>query len=48
MGVYVNAQDLTNHRNDASYSGAMTSPFFGQPTLVINPRKVDVGMRFQF
>ncbi len=48
VGFYVNAQNLTNHANYGGYSGTMTSPFFGQPTLVFNPRKVDVGMQFQF
>ena len=48
VGLYVYVQNLTNHYNYAGYSGSMTSPFFGQPTLVINPRKVDIGMQFQF
>ena len=48
VGVYVQAQNLTNHNNYVGYSGTMTSPFFGQPTQVINPRKVDMGMQFQF
>jgi len=46
--VYVQAQNLTNRNNYAGYSGSMTSYFFGQPTMVINPRKVDIGMQFQF
>jgi hypothetical protein len=48
VGFYVQAQNLTNHNNYGGYSGVMTSPFFGQPTLVFNPRKVDIGMQFQF
>jgi hypothetical protein len=48
VGFYVTAQNLTNHANYGGYSGTMTSPFFGQPTLVLNPRKIDVGMQFQF
>jgi hypothetical protein len=48
VGFYVQAQNLTNHSNYGGYSGVMTSPFFGQPTLVFNPRKVDIGMQFQF
>lgn len=48
VGVYVQAQNVTNHNNYAGYSGTMTSSFFGQPTLVSNPRKVDVGLQFQF
>ena len=48
VGFYVQAQKLTNHSNYAGYSGTMTSAFFGQPTTVMNPRKVDVGMQFNF
>ena len=48
VGFYVQAQNLTNHNNYAGYSGTMTSPFFGQPTMVMNPRKVDMGMQFNF
>jgi hypothetical protein len=45
---YVSAQNVTNHDNYIGYSGVQTSPFFGQPTNVLNPRKVEVGMRFGF
>jgi len=31
-----------------SYSGTLTSPLFGVPTLVVNPRKVDLGLGFNF
>jgi hypothetical protein len=48
VGVYVQAQNLTNHYNYGGYSGSMTSEFYRQPTLVYNPRKVDIGMQFQF
>jgi hypothetical protein len=30
------------------YSGVMTSPFFGEPTTVLNPRKIELGARFGF
>jgi hypothetical protein len=45
---YVAAQNLTNHHNYIGHSGVRISPFFGQPTNVLNPRKVEVGMRFGF
>lgn len=45
---YAAAQNVTNHRNYSAYSGVMTSPFFRQPTTVVNPRKIEVGMRFGF
>ena len=30
------------------FSGVYSSLFFGRPTAVVNPRKVDIGMTFQF
>ena len=48
VGVYIQAQNLTNHYNYGNFQGGMLSPFFGQPTLVINPRKVDMGLQFNF
>ena len=45
---YGSVQNLTNRANYIGYSGVMTSPFFGVPTNVLNPRKVEVGARFGF
>lgn len=45
---YAAAQNVTNRSNYVGYSGVMTSPFFGQATTVLNPRKIEVGMRFGF
>ncbi len=45
---YGSAQNLTNRRNYIGYSGVMTSRFFGQPTSVLNPRKIELGVRFGF
>jgi hypothetical protein len=42
------AQNITNHSNDTGYSGVLTSPFFGQPTAVLNPRRIDLSMQFSF
>jgi hypothetical protein len=42
------AQNLTNHSNDTGYSGVLTSPFFGQPTAVLNPRRIDLAVQFSF
>jgi hypothetical protein len=44
----LNFQNLTNRNNYAGYSGVLTSPFFGQPTNVANPRRLTVSMRFDF
>jgi hypothetical protein len=48
LEFYASAQNVTNHGNYVGYSGVMTSPFFGRPTTVLNPRKVELGMRFGF
>jgi hypothetical protein len=44
----VQVQNLTNRANYTGYSGVMTSQFFRQPTAVMNPRKIDIGMSFRF
>ena len=41
---YASAQNLTNHNNYIGYSGVLTSPFFGQPTSVLNPRKIELAL----
>jgi hypothetical protein len=48
LQFFVNVQNVTNRANYIGYSGVMTSPFFGRPTTVSNPRKVDIGMNLQF
>ena len=48
LEFFASAQNVTNHRNYVGYSGVMTSPFFGRPTNVMNPRKIELGMRFGF
>ena len=48
LQFFVQVQNLTNRANYIGYSGVFTSPFFAQPTAVANPRKVDIGMNFQF
>jgi hypothetical protein len=48
VALFANAQNLLNRPNYGGYSGTLTSPFFGQPTLVTNPRKIDLGIAFQF
>jgi hypothetical protein len=46
--LYASVQNLTNHHNYIGYSGVQTSPFFARPTNVLNPRKIEIGTRFQF
>ena len=46
--LYASAQNVTNHNNYVGYSGVLTSTFFRQPTNVLNPRKIELGLRFGF
>ena len=48
IGVFVNAQNLTNRANYTGYSGTMTSPFFRQATAVAATRRVEAGLNFGF
>jgi hypothetical protein len=48
MTFSVRAQNLTNRDNFAGYSGVLTSPFFGRPTMVLNPRRVVLNVAFNF
>ena len=44
----MNATNLTNRANYGGYSGNMQSPNFQTPTLVVNPRRVELGMTVGF
>jgi hypothetical protein len=48
LNLFTNVTNLTNYRNYGGYSGVITSLFYRQPTLVQNPRRVDVGMNITF
>jgi hypothetical protein len=48
LAFFVQVQNLTNRANYIGYSGILTSPFYGRPTSVANPRKVDLGIQLQF
>lgn len=48
IDVSLQFQNLLNRANYVGYSGVMTSPFFGRPTGVANPRRVQLGLRFGF
>lgn len=45
FGTALTREQIDNY---AGYSGTRTSPFPGQPTLVVNPRKIDfmIGLFF--
>ena len=48
IGLFLVAQNLTNHANYTGYSGTITSPFFMQPTGVQQTRRVEAGLNFGF
>ena len=46
--LYAQAFNLLNHTNATTFSGVMTSPFFGQATAAAPPRRVEIGARLSF
>ncbi|MBP6717067.1 MAG: hypothetical protein KA205_09405, partial [Acidobacteria bacterium] len=48
LNFYVAGSNLTNHRNYVGYSGVVTSDYYLKPTNVMNPRKLELGVRFGF
>ena len=48
LSLNVQVQNLTNHSNFSGYSGTLTSQAFGQPTVVLGTRKIDIGLGFSF
>ena len=48
LEFYVQAFNLLNHANLATFAGVQTSPFFGQATSAQSSRRLEVGTRFNF
>jgi hypothetical protein len=48
LELYAQAFNLFNHTNLGSFVGVQTSPFFGQATSAQLPRRMELGMRFNF
>ena len=48
MTFFLNVQNLLNHTNYSNYSGVLTSPYFGLANSALNPREVELGVRFTF
>jgi hypothetical protein len=48
MELFIRADNVLNHVNYGSFSGAMTSRFFGLPTSAQQPRRLTVGTSFRF
>ena len=48
LEFYAQAFNLLNHANLGSFSGIQPSPFFGQATSAQSPRRMELGLRFNF
>ena len=48
MEFFVRADNVLNNVNYGSFSGNISSPFFGQPTSAQQPRRLTVGSSFRF
>jgi hypothetical protein len=48
LEVYAQVFNLLNHLNPLTYSGVMTSPYFGQPISAAPPRRIEIGARLTF
>lgn len=48
LEFYAQAFNLLNHANLGVFCGVQTSPFFGRATSAQPPRRMEVGMRFNF
>lgn len=46
--LFASAQNVTNRANYVSVGSVMGSPLFRRPTVAINPRRLEVGVRFGF
>ena len=46
--LYIAGTNLLNRTNPLSYSGVMTSRFFGEPTSALPARRLELGARFGF
>lgn len=48
LEFYAQAFNLLNHANLGAFSGVQTSPFFGEATSAQSPRRMELGLRFNF
>ena len=48
LEFYAQAFNLLNHANLGVFNGIQTSPFFGQGTTAQSPRRMELGLRFNF
>lgn len=48
LTAQLGAFNVLNHRNDVTYVGVVTSPFFGQAVAARSPRQMQINLQFKF
>ncbi len=48
LTAQIGAFNVFNHRNDVTYVGVITSPFFGQAVAARSPRQMQLNLQFKF
>ena len=46
--VSLNSFNVLNHKNDVTYIGVITSPFFGHAVAALPPRRMQLNLQFNF
>ena len=44
----IDVTNLFNHRQLTGYHGVLLSPFFGQPSQALNPRRIELSLAYRF
>jgi hypothetical protein len=48
LTVSLNSFNILNHKNDVTYVGVITSPFFGRAVQAQPPRRIQLDLQFKF
>jgi hypothetical protein len=48
LQLYAQATNVVNRTNPTAFVGVLTSPFFGQPSMALPPRRLEAGLRLGF
>ena len=48
LSVSLSSFNVLNHRNDLTYVGVITSPFFGSAVQSQPPRRIQLGLQYNF
>jgi hypothetical protein len=48
LTVSLNSFNVLNHRNDVTFVGVITSPFFGHAVAALPPRRMQLNLEYKF